>query len=49
MRAILLASATATFSRSQRARRLWIDGLALTTFERSNAVCAPMINSRRMY
>jgi hypothetical protein len=29
IRAILLASATATFSRAQRARRFWIHGFAL--------------------
>ena len=49
MRAVLLASETATLSRGLRASRLRTQAFSLTSFDRSSAACAPMMGKRRIY
>src|SRR5438477_4550595 len=49
MRAVLLASATATTSGDRRRRNPITHGSALVAFERSRLALAPLIISRRKY
>src|SRR5262245_60691324 len=49
MRAVLLASATATTSGGRRRRSPITHGSALVAFERSKLALAPLIRSRRKY
>src|SRR5438128_7906035 len=49
MRAVLLASATATTSGGRRRRNPITHGSALVAFERSKLALAPLIRSRRKY
>src|SRR5206468_7364240 len=49
MRAVLLASATATTSGGRRRRSPITHGSALVAFERSRLALAPLIRSRRKY
>src|SRR5262249_57167619 len=49
MRAVLLASATATTSGGRRRRSAITHGSALVAFERSKLALAPLIISRRKY
>src|SRR5262249_23559906 len=49
MRAVLLASATATTKLGRRRRKPITQGSALVAFERSKLALAPLIISRRKY